>query len=83
MLSSCTADNTSCDRGHCQKRPGCSKIRNTYLNFAAILDFVVLISRSPQPSRKSLIALLEAASFTVRSTPDFQNTNCIEPKTVT
>jgi hypothetical protein len=27
------------------------------LNFAAILDFVVLISRSPQPSRKSLIAL--------------------------
>ena len=36
-------------------------VRNTYLNFAAILDFVVLISRSPQPSRKSLIALLESA----------------------
>jgi hypothetical protein len=36
-------------------------VRNTYLNFAAILGFVVLISRSPQPSRKSLIALLESA----------------------
>jgi hypothetical protein len=32
---------------------------------------------------KSAITALEAASFTVRSTPDFRNTNWIEPKTVT
>jgi hypothetical protein len=31
----------------------------------------------------SSLVFFEAASFTVRSTPDFRNTNWIEPKTVT